>query len=341
MADRGEYRSIHKSLLYGRDFQRLPAPAQLVFLALKVNLGPLGIDRFPGMAHALTECTPFDAGEVSRALVALETFRDAKTGEAHPWIRREGNVVWIVRGLEFEPSLDVTLQNHRKAFQRHVAGLPRIALVREFAEHYGAWLTNTGLDPLDLDAYPMASHSHPDAIAITETETITETEPYRAPRSARSPAGPARRAGAPAGDAPPGQPIALVRPSRPVPSRPREGPKGGKYPHFPPPECDRLYAAWSALGAPDYGRFRRAFARLYQREVPDFPVAELEAGIRDAIALAKAKGGYDLRDLKPESFVERAAHWVAYAKIPTVDPETRWLTAKGLELSGGPMPGVA
>jgi hypothetical protein len=87
------------------------------------------------------------------------------------------------------------------------------------------------------------------------------------------------------------------------------------------------------LGAPDYGHFRKEFGRLYTRATPDYPVEDLEAAIRDAILLAQAEGGYALRSLTPKAFVDRAAHWVAYGKLPIVDPRTGWLSEKGDRLT--------
>lgn len=149
------------------------------------------------------------------------------------------------------------------------------------------------------------------AMIERETERETEKEPLPAPVVA-------------------GGPVLVADPPPRAAAKPRPP---AKYPHFPPAVCDRLHAAWGKLGAPDYGHFRKEFARLYTRPEPDYPVEDLEAAIRDAILLAQAEGGYALRSLTPKSFVDRAAHWVAYGKMPLVDPRTGWLSEKGDRLT--------
>src|SRR5690348_6459558 len=96
MSDRGEFRAIPRVLLDGPDFQRLPERARWVFVALKLNFGPSGIEVwYPAeLVARLSAQTGGSPGGVQDALNTLEE---------EGWIEREGNVVWIVGQLEFDP----------------------------------------------------------------------------------------------------------------------------------------------------------------------------------------------------------------------------------------------
>lgn len=122
---RGSYRAIHTVLLDGPDYQALTPHAKLVFLTLKLNLGPTGIDvLYPAVVEAQTGLS---ADQVALAMDMLE-----HTG----WIRRERNLVWIVEGLRYEPSRALSNQNHRTEIAAHLASLPRLAIIDAFRAHY-------------------------------------------------------------------------------------------------------------------------------------------------------------------------------------------------------------
>lgn len=130
MSDRGEFRAIYTVLIDGPDFQAFAPAAKLVFYTLKLSLGATGIGVIRALVPTLVEQTGHDAATISAALAELE---DAD------WIRREHNVVWIVRGLEFEPGLGVDNVNHRKSIRRHIESLPTVGLVETFRSHYAQW----------------------------------------------------------------------------------------------------------------------------------------------------------------------------------------------------------
>lgn len=138
MADRGEYRAIRRVLLDGPDFQALGAGPRWVFVALKLNMGPSGIEvHYPdALAAQLAAQTGFRPADVAACLDRLE--------EAG-WIERECNVVWVVRHLEFDPHMRAADAKHRKGVQNHIAGLPSLAICGRFVERYAEYFE--GADP--------------------------------------------------------------------------------------------------------------------------------------------------------------------------------------------------
>jgi len=138
-SDRGEYRAIRRVLLDGPDFQRLNHIARWVFVALKLNLGPSGIDVFypAALTQQLAAQTGVPWQGIDAALDELEAFG---------WVKREANVIWIVGQLDNDPHVKASDPKHRKAIVRHVAGLPRLEIVREYVKAHPDFL------PKDDDA---------------------------------------------------------------------------------------------------------------------------------------------------------------------------------------------
>lgn len=132
MTDRGEYRAIRRVLLDGKDFRKLPERARFVFLALKLNIGPSGLETFEpdALVYTLAAQTGAKPDQIRVSLDLLEL---------HGWLKREDNVVWVVGQLTHDPHVKPTDPKHRKGVQRHVAGLPRLAIVREFIESHPSW----------------------------------------------------------------------------------------------------------------------------------------------------------------------------------------------------------
>lgn len=132
MADRGVYRAIKVVLLDGPDFQKLPERARWVFLALKMSMGPAGIEvHYPeALAYQLAERTGAPVFAVKEALDVLE---------GHGWILRQGNIVWIVGQLRHDPHMDWSDNKHRKSIWGHLLGLPRLEIVGSFVRAYPGW----------------------------------------------------------------------------------------------------------------------------------------------------------------------------------------------------------
>ncbi len=127
MAERGNYRSIATALLSGKDFRRLAATQRWVFMVLKMNLSGVGIDVWytEELVSRLAEESGYTTDQVRLSLDILEH---------EGWVKREDNVIWAVGQLAFDPHMKPADPKHRKSVQRHVAGLPRMGLVRQFVE---------------------------------------------------------------------------------------------------------------------------------------------------------------------------------------------------------------
>lgn len=143
MSDRGEYRSIRRVLLDGPDFQLLPERARWIFVSLKLNAGPAGIEVYypEALAPQLALQTGMPAKAVRTALDELE---------GRGWIRREANVMWIVKHLTFDPHMSPKDRKHRVAIQRHVASLPRLDIVRQYVAEQMEWFPSDEAETNDL-----------------------------------------------------------------------------------------------------------------------------------------------------------------------------------------------
>lgn len=131
MSDRGSYRPIYDAIVHDREWLGFPPEARLLFFVLKVTLGPSGIDVvYDGALEAQTGVPPKD---LRRAFEALSGPGWVLAEELAPGVR----LVWITRGLEFEPHHNLQSENTRKGISRHLRGLPNSSLVKEFCEKYG------------------------------------------------------------------------------------------------------------------------------------------------------------------------------------------------------------
>lgn len=157
VSERGEYRSIRTVLIDGPDYQALSPEAKLVFLTLKLQLGPSGIGVLNGARYALADQTGYMPEVVGAALAELQE---------STWIRSERNVFEIVGGIDHEPSIQPTNINHRKSIVSHMAGLPNLPLVAAFRSSHPEWIG-------------MASDTHADAIGDAMPITETDTEDGR------------------------------------------------------------------------------------------------------------------------------------------------------------------
>lgn len=129
MSDKGEYRAIYTALVDDPAFQALSPNAKLVFLLVKLQLGPSGIGVLYSAVLAEQSGIPLEG--------VADGMRELAAGGAHAWLRVERNVVWIRNGLKFEPNLTITNRNHRLSVEAHLRSLPKLPIVNDFAAYYG------------------------------------------------------------------------------------------------------------------------------------------------------------------------------------------------------------
>jgi hypothetical protein len=137
MSERGEYASIPKVLLDGPDYQRLPPNARLVFLSLCLSFNGVGIEvRYPeAIVAELGAQTGMSADALRLAMDVLEH---------ENWLKREGNVMWLVGRLDHSGLTLANAKKHVPHVRKILLGLPRLSIVREFVLKYRAWFEDDG-----------------------------------------------------------------------------------------------------------------------------------------------------------------------------------------------------
>jgi hypothetical protein len=166
--DRGEYRGVYSCLYDGPDFQRLSPGARLVLLTLRGTSGPCAIAVMPALKAVLAVRTGL--GLASDLLdpdprLSVPAALDELTAEG--WVETEGSVAWVVRGLEFEPSFDVSNPNHRKHVQRTWSSLPSLAIRDRFRARYAQWFNGAEVSPSEA----------PPRVSEPPSDTTTTTPP--------------------------------------------------------------------------------------------------------------------------------------------------------------------
>lgn len=130
---RGEYRPIYEALFNGKDYRKLSADGKLVLLTLKGLCGAIGLKVWPALAEQLSERCSIP---VTRARSAVSEL--AKTG----WVEYEDGIVWVIRGLEFEPQISHG-EKHQKFVQKELAGFPTCGILDRFRAHYAVFFPDT------------------------------------------------------------------------------------------------------------------------------------------------------------------------------------------------------
>lgn len=146
---RGEYRPIFEALFYGKDYRDLTPEAKLTLLTLKGLCGAKGIKVWPALVPTLSELTGLAEKSVKAAVARLQ-----KAG----WIEHEDSIVWVVRGLEFEPQISQG-DKHRKWLATELETMPRAPIVERFRVHYGAFLPR--IDGVPIEAPHAAPPDNP------------------------------------------------------------------------------------------------------------------------------------------------------------------------------------
>ena len=143
---RGEYRPIYEALFTGNDYRQLSSDAKLALLTLKGLCGVMGIKVWPAFNESVAELTGMPTSRARRALVELITSE---------WIEYDEGVVWVVRGLMFEPQMTSKNPDHCKRLRDLAAGLPSSPVVARFKARYAEYFGDS--TPASATASPPAS----------------------------------------------------------------------------------------------------------------------------------------------------------------------------------------
>lgn len=129
--DRGRYGGVFAAILDDPDYLALSPPARLCLQTMKVSFRPAGIEIL--LPAVLAEQTGYTEDQVRAALDELAETDWIRTA---PMPRSQRLVVWIRNGLKHEPFMKLTNKKHREGVEKHLRGLPRLAIVNEFAAYY-------------------------------------------------------------------------------------------------------------------------------------------------------------------------------------------------------------
>jgi hypothetical protein len=161
--------------LDGPDFQKLTERARFLFIVIKMNAGPVGLEtEYESAAVAkFAEQTGMPTRAVRAGLKQLE---------GAGWIERELNVLRIIGHLDHEPSISSNDEKHRKSVQRYVSGLPRLAIVARFIRAHANWFPVTEAQAHGL-GWAMGAPSEGASEVLATTENREPRTKDREPRT--------------------------------------------------------------------------------------------------------------------------------------------------------------
>ena len=119
---KGPFRPIYQSLLHHPRFVGLSSDARSLWLALKLRLGPSGLDRV--YSDELCDIAGLTPSQLSDALEEV-----VEGG----WVESEGNLYWLVDGYDNEPMNQG--DKAKKSIERHLNSLRGDIVVR-FKDRY-------------------------------------------------------------------------------------------------------------------------------------------------------------------------------------------------------------
>jgi hypothetical protein len=139
---RGIYRAVYSSIWDDPDFQQLTPEEKLILLNLRT--GPLS--NMPVIYHYYTEAIQRQTG-VSATVInrVLDTL--CHTPSDSPWIGLQDGIVWVRKGLKYDPAIYLNNPLHVKAIKNILLSFPKLQIVKDFIDFY----------QLDIP-YPIPSH---------------------------------------------------------------------------------------------------------------------------------------------------------------------------------------
>ncbi len=124
---RGIYRAVYTSIWDDPEFRSFDSNVKLVFFNLRTS--PLS--NMPVIYHFYMEAIEKQTGLSHRVIDrALDTLSDTH------WIAIQDGIVWIIKGLRFDPNIVLTNKKHRIAIINIILGLPKMQIVKDFIDFY-------------------------------------------------------------------------------------------------------------------------------------------------------------------------------------------------------------
>lgn len=156
---RGIWRAIYVSLWDDVEFRKFTPNEKLVFLNLRTG----SLSNIPCLYHYYIETIEWQTGiRRKRILEALQTLTAAN------WIALQDGIVWVRKGLRFDPNIVLTNEKHLVAVKKIILSLPKLQIVRDFLDFYKIEIP-----------YPVPSriaYTIPYGNQDTDTDTDTEEE---------------------------------------------------------------------------------------------------------------------------------------------------------------------
>lgn len=137
------YRSIPVGVFDSPAYLKLSAVSRSVLFHTWMNVGPWGlVVWYADEASArIANQSGFAQHDVDAAFAELE---------GASWTARDGNVLWVKSHLGQDPHMSPANPKHRKSLHRHLAGLPRLPIVGEFAVAYSEWIPKGEAIAMDI-----------------------------------------------------------------------------------------------------------------------------------------------------------------------------------------------
>jgi len=124
---RGIYRAIYTSLWDDPDFRKLTPNEKLVFFNLRTSPLTNMPVIYPFYIEAIEKQTGLTKKIIQRA---MDTLSDTQ------WIALQEGIVWVKKGLKFDPNIVLTNEKHFIAIKNIILSLPKLQIVRDFIDFY-------------------------------------------------------------------------------------------------------------------------------------------------------------------------------------------------------------
>ena len=166
-----KYQTLYQKITSNPEFQSFSSAAQLVFYTIKFCKENNAANLFEIYTETLSKRNNLTQKEVEKGLKELEE---------KEWIKREGELLWIVKGMKNNPSFTMNNTKHQKALLSCLNELPKMRIVFSFLNFYNLTdgvfqeLYDTLSDTLsDTDSIPYANHIDV-SVSVSEDVSVSE-----------------------------------------------------------------------------------------------------------------------------------------------------------------------